>query len=73
MSGSWRDGVRAAREEYENDPVDNNLGLALMLFAYDPPDNRFQRGYLAGVRRLYRKRCPKLEALIAPYLTYTVA
>ena len=63
---NWREGLKAAREEYEGHA--DELGVALMLFAADPPDTPFQRGYREGVRRVARKHCPEIEALIAPYL-----
>lgn len=64
---NWYDGLRAAREEYADQP--HNLGVALMLFATDPPDTSFQRGYREGVRRMLRKYEPEIEELIALYLT----
>lgn len=63
---NWRDGLKAARTEYAGHESD--LGVALMLFATDPPDTPFQRGYQEGVRRMLRKHEPKIEALVAPYL-----
>jgi hypothetical protein len=63
---TWRDGLKAARKEYAEHLDD--LPLALFLFAADPPDTRFQRGYQEGVRRMAKKHCGAIEALMAPHL-----
>ena len=54
ISSSFIGGYKAAIQEVDDGDI-YNIPAALELFVLDPPDTDYQRGYLSGLRNIYRK------------------